>query len=32
MSLQKIDFLERIFSTMDVDKFFDFDSQKDIKK
>ena len=32
MSLRKIDFLERILSTVGVDKFFDFDCQKDIKK
>ena len=32
MSLQKIDFLERILSTVGVDKFFNFDCQKDIKK
>ena len=38
MSLQKSDFLKRILSTANVDKFFnsvdkffDFDSQKDIK-
>ena len=29
---KKNDFLKRILSTMGVDKFFDFDCQKDIKK
>ena len=31
MSLQKNDFLKRILSTTDVDKFFDFDCQKDME-